>query len=97
MSRIAELQAEALLGDDARRFLESELGQAVLGLADKEKGAALVALCDVDPTDSKKIMEYQNIIARANSFAGWIADLIEQGREAETHLIEENTDDPEAS
>lgn len=89
MTREDELQAEMVIGDDARRFLESELGQTILGMADQEKTGALLGLAQIDPTDSVKIRELQNVIWRADAFAGWIAELIQRGAEAENILLSE--------
>lgn len=89
MTREDELQAEMVIGDDARRFLESELGRTILGMADQEKTGALIGLATVDPADTVKIRELQNVIWRADAFAGWIAELIQRGAEAENILLSE--------
>lgn len=89
MNREEELQAEMVIGDDARRFLESELGRTILGMADQEKTGALLGLASVDPDESAKIRELQNVIWRANAFAGWLAELIQRGQDAENILMSE--------
>lgn len=83
------LMAEIVIGDDARRFLESELGRTVLGIAEREKQAALVALSTTDPEDTKSIRAHQTTIWRVDSFASWLAELIQHGREAEDILRDE--------
>lgn len=77
------------MGDDAQRFLESDLGRFVLARADEEKQAALLALVEVDAEDSKRIRDLQTVVWRANSFAGWLIELIHRGRDAETTLMTE--------
>lgn len=90
MSRIEELQAEMILGDDAQKWLDSELGRTVVGMAAQEKAEALEALADVKATDIEAIMTLQAIAKRADSFATWIAELIHRGAEAERLLISED-------
>ena len=89
MNREDELQAEMVIGDDARRFLESELGRTILGMADQEKTGALLGLAQVDASDAAKIRELQNVIWRADAFAGWLAELIQRGQDAENILLSE--------
>ena len=81
--------AEVVLGDDARKFVESELGRAVLGMAEQEKEAALLALSETDPDDAKTIRAHQAAIWRVNSLASWIGELIQRGAEAESILRDE--------
>ena len=55
-----ELIAAAELGEQARKFLESDLGRMLVGLADQEADLAQEALAVVSPTDTGKITELQN-------------------------------------
>jgi hypothetical protein len=89
-SRIEVLQAEIVLGDDARRWLESDLGRAVIGMAAQEKAEAMEALLDISSSDSLAILELQSKAKRADSFAGWITELIQKGADAEKILISED-------
>lgn len=77
-----ELIAEALIGDEAKRFLESDLGQVILGMAQQEVDAAVEKLKAVDPTDAKVIREIQNEVWRAEQFKGWLTELFHKGEAA---------------
>lgn len=78
----AELIAEAVIGDEARQFLESELGRTVLGIADQEIENARLAMELVDPHDAKAMMKLQNEIALGRRFKGWLIELINKGENA---------------
>ena len=92
MNREDELNAEMIIGDDARQFLESELGRTILGMAEQEKLSAQEELCSVDAEDAKRIRDLQNTVARANSFAGWLIELINRGADAEKILMSEKVE-----
>lgn len=76
------LMAEAILGDDADKFLKTELGRYLLETAKQESLDALHELKSIDPTDTKKITELQNKIWLAESFEGWLVQLINAGQQA---------------
>jgi hypothetical protein len=77
-----ELIAEALIGDEAKKFVESELGRTVLGFAEQEVALALEALATVDPTDAEKIRELQNKAKLNRMFNDHLAQLITEGENA---------------
>ena len=77
-----ELIAEAELGEEARKFLESDLCQCMLGIANQEAQLALEELGEADPEDDKKIRELQNKVKLANSFQQWLDELIDKGQSA---------------
>lgn len=77
-----QLIAEALIGDEAGRFLESDLGRTVLGFLDQEKEIAKEGLASVDPEDAKKIRELQYQIWRAEQFRQWLCELRDNGNAA---------------
>lgn len=77
-----ELEAEALLGDEAKRFLEGDLGKVLKGIADQEVKKALIEFEEVDLTNEKKVRDLQNRIWRASRFTGWLEELVERGDEA---------------
>ncbi len=84
-----ELIAEALIGDEAERFVETELGKTILGMAKQEVMAAQEELEKVDPDNVKKIRDLQNQAWRARSFESWLVELITKGRQAlEVHKHE---------
>ena len=76
------LIAEAEIGDEARRFTESELGKTLLGMADQEIRAAQEELETVDPTDTKRITALQNQAKTGRHFKDWLTELIDRGNSA---------------
>ena len=76
------LSAEAILGDEAKRFLEGDLGRYMRGVADQEVEKAILELEEVDPGDAKKVREIQNRIWRARNFPAWLVELVQRGEEA---------------
>lgn len=80
--RLDELIAEAELGEAARAFVGSELGQVLIGFCRQEVLAAQEALGEVKPCNVDKIKELQNIIWRAKKFEEWLSELIGKGTNA---------------
>jgi len=76
------LIAEAEIGDDARKFFESDLGKTLLGMADQDVRMAQEGLEDVEPTDTKKITSLQNQAKNARNFRKWLEELIDKGNAA---------------
>ena len=70
------------IGDQAEKFIASELGQVLLAIAKQEADDALQKLKDVSAWDQKAILELQSRVWRAESFNGWLASLVFKGREA---------------
>lgn len=85
--------AEAALGRDAQEFLKTNIGRYLLGCAKQEAADALHKLRTISPWRRRRIAELQNEIWRAESFAGWLHDLVLQGRAAEAQLDEREDDD----
>lgn len=77
-----ELVAEAEIGDEAKRFLESDLGKTILGMAQQEVDAAFVKFRMVDPGDKETVRAIQNEIWRAESFVQWLKELFDRGEAA---------------
>ena len=77
-----ELIATAEIGEEARRFLESDLGQCLLGMADQEIAAAQEALLTVVPMDFEGIRKLQNQAQVALYFKQWLAELVDKGNSA---------------
>lgn len=77
-----ELIAEALIGDEAEKFLESDLGKCLIGMARQETDAAIFALETVDPENTIEIRRLQNRAWLGRSFEGFVLELIERGRNA---------------
>lgn len=81
---IDELVAEAEIGDEARKFLESDLGKTLLGMAEQEIRAAQEALEVIDPTKTEEIRALQNQAKVARNFEVWLNELVEKGKNAMT-------------
>jgi hypothetical protein len=77
-----ELAAEAILGDEAKRFLNGDLGKYMRGVAEQDIQEAILELEDVDSRDDKKVRDIQNKIWRARNFVGYLEELVQRGEEA---------------
>ena len=82
MARLDELIAEAELGEEARNFLNSDLGKCLIGMAQQEVMAAQQALLGANPEDRQKITELQNKARLGLFFEQWLVELISKGEEA---------------
>jgi len=82
MNQEDALIAEAVLGDEAKKFLEGDLGRYMKGVADQEVEEAIIDLQDTDPSDTKKVWEIKNRIWRARNFSTWLIELVQRGEEA---------------
>lgn len=74
--------AEAMIGDEARKFLDSDLGRCMVGLAEQDAETALRSLASVDPNDPKAIVRLQNRAALGHLFKDYIAELFSRGEQA---------------
>lgn len=77
-----ELLAEAELGEEARKFLESDLGLCLVGLAKQDAEEAKDKLSTVDPEDKLAIVRLQREIAFGNRFEQYLRELLHRGNEA---------------
>ncbi len=77
-----ELIAEAEIGDEARKFVESDLGKTLLGMAQQEVAKAQEELETVDPSDTKKVVALQNQAKNGRNFETWLTELISKGEQA---------------
>lgn len=82
MNELDVLIAEAEIGEEARRFLESDIGRLIVGRAQQDIDSAVYELKNANPRDPDKITELQNQIWRGESIISWIAEAIEAGNEA---------------
>ncbi len=76
------LIAAAELGEQARKFLDSELGKVLIGLADQEVQLAQELLGEVNPTDTGAITELQNKVKVGKWFTQWLHELVDEGDQA---------------
>jgi len=77
-----DLIRQAEIGDEARKFIESELGKALLDRADQQLKSAQELLETVDPTKTEEIRALQNKAQIARNFGEWIVELIDRGDNA---------------
>jgi len=82
------LIAEAVLGRDAQEFLASEIGRYLLGRAQMDEREAMESLVSVKWWRRRRIIELQSRIYRARSVRSWLAEIISDGRSAESSLEE---------
>lgn len=76
------LIAQAELGEEARRFLESDLCKCMLGMAEQQVMAAQEELSDVDPSNTEKIRTLQNQVKLGRQFEEWLNELVSEGDNA---------------
>jgi len=77
-----ELIAAAEIGDEARKFLESDLGKYVLGVAEQDALLALEKLGEIDPSNIEQIRAAQNEVKLARSFKQWLLEALHDGEQA---------------
>jgi hypothetical protein len=90
------LLAEAVVGRQAENFLNSDIGQALLAKAEMEARDAMDVLKKIAPDRQQEIRELQNRIWRADSFEGWLVELIQSGRQAATQLEQQRVEESDA-
>jgi len=76
------LMAEAILGEDAEKFLKSDIGEYLTGRIEQDIEDAKAGLVDVDPMDSVAVMKLQNDIKRAESIKQYLSEIVVAGRNA---------------
>jgi hypothetical protein len=89
------LLTEAVVGKQVEEFLGSDIGQAMLTLAEQEAQEAMDELKKIHPTQQDQIRELQNRIWRAEKFEGWLAGLIRDGQQAVTQLRQQRSEERE--
>lgn len=86
MSNETDLVKDLELGIEAEAFLNSPIGKYLAERSEAERDEAIEEFRQVDPTDAVKVRNIQNRIWRAESFATWLAQAIQNGRFAEFEL-----------
>ena len=76
------------LGFQAEAFLHSDVGRYLVSRAEAQIDEAVELLKNADPEDAKSIRSLQNEIVVAESVQYWLADLIQQGENAQQQLHE---------
>lgn len=89
-----ERQADrAMLGEQVKQFMDSDVGIWLDGRMQDEYLAAVEEFAAVDPTDTAAVMKCQNKMLRAQGTRQWFEEAISQGLEALRVL--ESRDAPE--
>jgi hypothetical protein len=77
---VDEVVAEALIGDEAKKFVESDLGRCVLGMAKQDLDEAKEKL--IDATEEKEQEELRLKAMLARRFPDYLSELITRGEQA---------------
>ena len=80
--KFEEIAAHVELSDQAKAFVESELGQCVLGMAKQEIDGLKNDLAETDPHNVSKVMQLQERIRACGLFNQWLVELIFKGDQA---------------
>ena len=78
----AGLIAAAELGEQARAFLDSDLGKVLIGMAMQEVEAAQQGLETVNPADTMAINRLQLQAKMGRNFKAWLVELMTEGESA---------------
>lgn len=81
--------AEAVIGEEVRQFLQSEVGRLLHGSAKAEYDKCRDKMFELDPYTPQGKQEYLKLKAdawAASQFMRWCAETIVQGNEAEVML-----------
>jgi len=89
---IDELIAHAELGEEAKNFLQGNLGKYLMGCADQELEQARIDFEGVDPNDPQAIREIQNRAWRAKKFGEWLVELVSNGENAKQVFLQQQQD-----
>lgn len=89
------LLTEAVVGKQVEDFLSSDIGQAMLTLAEQQAQEAMDELKKISPTRESEIRELQNRIWLAEKFESWLAGLIRDGQQAVTQLKQQHVEEHE--
>ena len=84
--------AEYDLGEQCKKFLETDVGLYLKGVAEQDVRVCADALLMVDPTDVETIRKIQFKAHTAQNFLTWLDDAISNGRTAGHIILKETTD-----
>ncbi len=82
------LYATAAIGRDAEEFVQTDLGQTLIGMAQQHVHEAVESLKKAKPDDVEAIRSAQNEIWKAESFEAWLNELVIAGKQALAQLEE---------
>ena len=81
----------AVLGEQVRQFLNSDIGKYLLQHARGEEEDAIRKLVDINYRDADGILSLQNKIWRAKSVRSWLDEAVTAGLKAQT-ILEDRED-----
>ena len=84
------LFAKAMLGQEATRFMNGQVGRHVVARAEREIEQAYQALSVADAEDPRLIRDLQNQIAIARAIPQWLASAVNEGLLAEVQIQQED-------
>lgn len=84
------LQSELAIGESTMSFLETQLGQFLMGCARQECEQAKEALRHANPRDWERIADLQRQAEIPEKFIAWIDEAISNGKAAGYRLNELN-------
>lgn len=76
------LIAAAEIGEEARLFLESDLGKYIIGVSRQEAQLALEKLAEIDPSQVEEVRKTQNEVRIAKMFEQWLVEALHDGEQA---------------
>ena len=79
-----------VLGDEAEKFLSTQLGKYMLGRVLHLRDEAMLELRTVEPENIKQIRKLQADIRQAENFPAWIQEVIHEGERSYEELVREN-------
>ena len=77
-----ELVATVELGEEARKFMESDLYRCLVGMADQEVKEAQMELSICDAFNWRNIQVLQNKVRAGTWFEQWLRELVDRGNAA---------------
>jgi hypothetical protein len=83
---------KAQLGIDTEAFFQTRLGKSIVHRANAERFRALLALAEIDATDTQKVVAIQNEARLPVMLLTWLKGFVQEGREAEIQLQENETE-----
>lgn len=77
-----DLIAAAELGEEARKFIESDLGKSLLAAAEQDAMEAMEHLGATDPDDKKELVRWQIELKAARKFKEHLLKFVGMGENA---------------
>lgn len=77
-----QLTAEVEIGEEAKRFLESDLGRCITGIVEQRIADAHAQLEEINPEDTSGVLRLQESIKLSRDFTQWLNQLVADGEQA---------------